>query len=716
MVVWTAVVAMAGLCDARQKDVQGLILRLEVSDVYTRVWGARELGKLGPKGKAAVPALIQALDDESPDVRKEVAAALGKIGPDANEAIPALILRLEDTETSVCARAVEALARIGPETEDVVPALVRALSDPSSTVRSEALRALGSIGPTAEQAIPSIINLLNTDRSVHHVLTDTLAAIGPMVIPEVTDALRNEDHNVRCMAAEALGKMGPLASPAVNELKAALHDKNTGVQAEAAWALGEIGPDAKGAVLDLTEMVGHDKKRLANAALGALGKIGPDAKEAVPAVIAALKAEYSDTRRSAARSLGNIGPVSPDVVPALAIALQDKDSNARLDAAKALWKIGPGAGKAVPALIEAMDDEDLNVRVWSTRALSVIGPDAAAAVPALIEMLDHKGVGVRWYAREALFNIGPGAEQAVPVLIRVLGIGNRRELKSIERIDPEFRSSAAYLIMSLNERDPDVRMVSVEALKKNGTRIRQQLQELLEYPSYKVMAESWLSGLNGQNEELVKRLESEDVKVREAAALALCEYGDVRAVETLLKAAARTRGYQHRIWRTRALRFRSELPDVLEQMRSSTELRLRVLADYMAVEISDPNRIEEFNDALRGVMQFVRKRAWGERDVQAAGKALATYDSVRGRRSKVLRFGRYPGARETSPSQERTLRQDFVPLLEAVCLFNERIAAAVAAHGLLEFEETELNLSIQYLLKLRRVGGYRPIRLDEWGL
>jgi HEAT repeat protein len=557
--------------------------------------------------------------------------------------------------------------------------------------------------------------LLKTDRSVHYVLSSTLAAIGPTIIPELTDALRNEDHTVRYLAAEALGKMGPAASPAVDELKAALHDKNTGVQAQTAWSLGEIGPDAKGAVPDLVEMIGHDKKRQANAALGALGKIGPGAKEAVPAVITALKAESRDTRRSAAIALGDIGPVRPDVVPALATVLQDKDSNVRIGAARALWKIGPDAGKAVPALIESMGDEDLNVRRWSTRALSVIGPDAVAAVPALIEALNHKDTDVRWYAREALFNIGTGAEQAVPVLIRMIGIGNRRDLKPIERIDPEFRSSAAYLIMSLNEEDPDVRIVSDEGLKNNGTRIRRQLRELLEYPSYNVMAESWVLGLNGQNEALVERLESEDVKVQEAAALVLCEYGDARSLEELLKAATRTRGYQHRIWRTRALRFRNELPGVLEKMRSSTELRYRVLADYMAVEVSDPNRIEEFNEALSRSTRFRRYRKWRDSDLQAAGEALAGYDSARGAPLPFAKKRYYSGHKKAPSGQEGALREDFIPLLEAVCLFNERISAAVAACALLEFDETKLNLSVPYLLKVRvtRGSGYPPIELDE---
>jgi len=55
---------------------------------FVRTKAAEALGNIGPGAKAAVPALIGALNDR--DIRTEAAIALGNIGPDAKDAVSAL--------------------------------------------------------------------------------------------------------------------------------------------------------------------------------------------------------------------------------------------------------------------------------------------------------------------------------------------------------------------------------------------------------------------------------------------------------------------------------------------------------------------------------------------------------------------------------------------------------------------------------------------------
>jgi HEAT repeat protein len=55
---------------------------------FIRTKAIEALGNIGPKAKAAVPALIDSLRD--PGVRTEAAVALGNIGPDARDAVSAL--------------------------------------------------------------------------------------------------------------------------------------------------------------------------------------------------------------------------------------------------------------------------------------------------------------------------------------------------------------------------------------------------------------------------------------------------------------------------------------------------------------------------------------------------------------------------------------------------------------------------------------------------
>ena len=70
---------------------------------------------MGPAGKAAVPALIDALSDPEATVRFPVCIALREIGPDAKEAVPALTLALDDRNDDVAAMARKAIIKITGE-------------------------------------------------------------------------------------------------------------------------------------------------------------------------------------------------------------------------------------------------------------------------------------------------------------------------------------------------------------------------------------------------------------------------------------------------------------------------------------------------------------------------------------------------------------------------------------------------------------------------
>jgi hypothetical protein len=68
---------------------------------------------LGARAKNNVPALIHVLETESsPEVRASVAAALGGIGPGAKSAIPALLRATEDQSPDVRKESLWALANI----------------------------------------------------------------------------------------------------------------------------------------------------------------------------------------------------------------------------------------------------------------------------------------------------------------------------------------------------------------------------------------------------------------------------------------------------------------------------------------------------------------------------------------------------------------------------------------------------------------------------
>lgn len=81
--------------------VQPLAFELQrCTDPEVRFQITSALAFIGPEAEAAVPQLIEALQDESVMVRRGAARALGQIGPGAAPAIPELIQALRDASYS----------------------------------------------------------------------------------------------------------------------------------------------------------------------------------------------------------------------------------------------------------------------------------------------------------------------------------------------------------------------------------------------------------------------------------------------------------------------------------------------------------------------------------------------------------------------------------------------------------------------------------------
>lgn len=82
----------------------------------TRNAAAYEISGMGPAAAAAVPALIESLDDPNPAVRFPVTVALGEIGPAAEAAVPRLKQVMEeDINDEVAAGAKRAIRHIRPQ-------------------------------------------------------------------------------------------------------------------------------------------------------------------------------------------------------------------------------------------------------------------------------------------------------------------------------------------------------------------------------------------------------------------------------------------------------------------------------------------------------------------------------------------------------------------------------------------------------------------------
>lgn len=211
---------------------------------------------------------------------------------------------------------------------------------------------------------------------------------------------------VRCTALELIGKLGPAAHTASDDVIQATMDKDSHVRALAAKAIPQIEtPAAKGVPVLMTLL---DTEHAAVVAR-ALSVYRGEARPALPNLVAIVQNESKDVeaRWNAVRTLGKLGPDGLDALPVLIEFTKHAEDNLREHAAEAIGDIGPTAVDGIPALVDCLDDSFVKVRRDAVRSLGYIGEAARTAVPQIKPLLDDPEEIVRVAAEKTLKTIAP---------------------------------------------------------------------------------------------------------------------------------------------------------------------------------------------------------------------------------------------------------------------------------------------------------------------
>jgi HEAT repeat protein len=202
---------------AAKAAVPALLRALNAKDDYTRVRVAEELLEIDPnQAGAVIPVLIELLD--SADSGGEAASELSKLKLSAKDAKAALakLLPAKNEKPSEFlpklnrVQKLGALALLDPEDDDAIRLLVETLGDPDYVVvRSFVLRALGALGPRGKVAVPAILDVAKADESGSCTwqICQALAQIGPgakEAIPWLNEHRKSKDGAIRKAAATAL--------------------------------------------------------------------------------------------------------------------------------------------------------------------------------------------------------------------------------------------------------------------------------------------------------------------------------------------------------------------------------------------------------------------------------------------------------------------------------------------------------------------------------
>ncbi len=197
----------ASSSDGPETVVSRLVALLNDPQPDVRRTAALSLGKIAHPESGS--ALIPALRDADPLVRRYSAWALGSLGEHAaHNAGSALVPLLGDSSPEVAMAAAEAIGKIGAS-QPVVDLLTHTLRDPSVNTRRAAVKSLAWLESASAYAV-------------------------------LVGALKDPDAQVRQGAAAALGELGDRRALVAMEDRL-LHDPAIGVRSEAAFRLGKLG-------------------------------------------------------------------------------------------------------------------------------------------------------------------------------------------------------------------------------------------------------------------------------------------------------------------------------------------------------------------------------------------------------------------------------------------------------------------------------------------
>ncbi len=238
--------AAVGAVDAEGSSVSALIKALENENPDMRRFAAFGIGHLGAKAVAAKEALRRGLRDEDRGARIAAAEALWSVSGKADEAVPVLrsILQASGGWLSQ-SRALDALAEIGPPAKAAVPELMEYLKSNDADVVTSSAAALGKIGPGSKSAIPALTaRLKSSDNQYTRVcIAQALWRIDRYEesLQVLQDALKNSnDFMVLSEAAGAIGEMGQKATGSAELLAPLLKSTDSFVRDAAAKALKQL--------------------------------------------------------------------------------------------------------------------------------------------------------------------------------------------------------------------------------------------------------------------------------------------------------------------------------------------------------------------------------------------------------------------------------------------------------------------------------------------
>jgi HEAT repeat protein len=399
------------------------------------ILGDRAMEILLRLGPDVVPALIDHVDQTSPDAVRRALILVAEFGPKAKAAaaVPLAIKALQNPEWTLSYRATETLGMIGPSAKPAIPLIVDYLGDrlgakqvldeleariKKAAQRPSAADGPGDQGKAKEKgaapefeigsngildaiSIDTILDaLLHIEPEIKTVLPAGLVGAGKIrsasgINMEAPAALWKQ-------AQQALKKRYPTYEPSVSSLQPPAHVQ--AAQDDGPFYLGKPLSHWRKLLED-----GSPEYRLEG--LIALGNLASKKKDLVPVIVSFLGDNNVPPRKDVESATGKQGsfkpPLSvggralailvnlgPDVIPDLIEHVDRKSPRAVNRAVTILSQFAfsntpktPIRKEALPLLIQALEIDDPMLRAETTELLKTLTADARPAIPLIVDFL-----------------------------------------------------------------------------------------------------------------------------------------------------------------------------------------------------------------------------------------------------------------------------------------------------------------------------------------
>ena len=434
---------------------------------------------------AALPQLLDNLDDEPPDTREHKLAAACSFG---DVAVPVLLEKLEDPARAESEALLEALSRLRGVAGRVV---IESLGHPSASRRLVAVRVLEAL-KVQEAVEPLAQSILDEDSEVRARAARALAAFGPDAGKQLLTHLDEKGEARRELYAAAIALQ---ADETLDEAAARLDDRDPAIRA---------------VVLDLLSRAARPSDQTRIAAC-----LQDDTASVRAAACSALKAYHNH-----------------EAAEALLTVLHDDESvfEAAIEAMSAFQEIAYEL--LVPRVVTEAGDVDQRV----VRALSASG---TAAEPILRECLTRDAPGVRGAAAVALASVA--GEDALEDLLPLLSDSERTVRESaVKALVGLGQVAARPALEMLTAGLPPACLVAADLIGQVGVELSDELIPTLraDRPGARAGAARALGliGDTGAGAHLVARLKDPDPIVRVEAATSLGLLAWAKATPHLLSA------------------------------------------------------------------------------------------------------------------------------------------------------------------------------------